>query len=221
MQADMREIIETDARRNDLEAYIFTMRDKISEHGELGPFVSTSDRETFIADLTKVEDWLYEAEGATKVMYVEKLDELRKHGDPIKWRHQENRVRGEWIEALSGTIANFKAAAQNPGDKYGHIALEKLGKIISECDAVSIWLSEMQSKQAQLSTCERPVVLCADIEKKSKDLAKFADEILSEPKPKPVEPEKRQQDGHAHQEEEPNHEERKTQDDFSPDVDVN
>merc|ERR1712070_552947 len=36
MQAEMREIIETDEERNDLESYIFNMRDKITVGGEYG-----------------------------------------------------------------------------------------------------------------------------------------------------------------------------------------
>merc|ERR1711865_1051974 len=42
MQAEMREIIETDEKRNDLESYIFNMRDKITESGELGPYISSA-----------------------------------------------------------------------------------------------------------------------------------------------------------------------------------
>merc|ERR1719215_2211373 len=66
MQAEMREIIETDEKRNDLESYIFNMRDKISSSGEYGAFVADPDREKFESDLMKAEDWLYDTEGATK-----------------------------------------------------------------------------------------------------------------------------------------------------------
>jgi len=47
MQAETREIIETDERRNDLESYIFNMRDKTSESGVYGPFISPADRDAF------------------------------------------------------------------------------------------------------------------------------------------------------------------------------
>eukprot|EP00435_Cladocopium_sp_Y103_P072645 s5_g40.t3 len=43
MQADMKEIIETDEKRNDLESYILTMRDKCSEGGQYGAFISSGD----------------------------------------------------------------------------------------------------------------------------------------------------------------------------------
>merc|ERR1712178_29306 len=52
MQVEMKEIIETDEKRNDLEAYIFNMRDKISEGAAYGDFISSGARDKFNADLT-------------------------------------------------------------------------------------------------------------------------------------------------------------------------
>jgi len=190
MQAEMQEIIECDERKNDLESYIFNTRDKISESGIYGQFIASADRDSFTSNLTKMEDWLYDTYDATKVQYVEKLGELKKMGDPVVWRYQEDQIRADWIAALGGTISNYRCAANTPGDKYGHIAADKLGKVIKECDTVSQWLADMQAKQALLTKPEKPVLICADMEKKNQEIAKFADDILKEPKPKPVEPPK-------------------------------
>lgn len=190
MQADMAEIIETDEKRNDLEAYIFTMRDKISDSGEYAAYATSADREAFSADLTKMEDWIYDTFDATKVIYIDKLNELKKKGDPIAWRCKEAGMRGEWVTALSNTISNYKNAAENPGETYGHIAPDKLAKIVQDCEAAAKWLAEMQAKQATIPKTDRPELLCADMEKKNQELAKNADVILKEPKPKPAEPPK-------------------------------
>lgn len=190
MQADMADIIETDEKRNDLESYIFNMRDKTSSSGEYSEFIIDADRQKFHDDLTKMEDWLYDTEDATKVMYVEKLDELKKIGDPVVWRFKESRLRDEWTAALTGTISNYKTAALQPGEKYGHISAENLGKIVKECDNTMAWLQDMQGKQAGMAKHEKPILQCADMDQKNKDLAQFADDILKEPKPKPPEPPK-------------------------------
>merc|ERR1712217_573096 len=42
MQTEMQEIIDTDEKRNDLETYIFNMRDKTSESGEYGAFITNA-----------------------------------------------------------------------------------------------------------------------------------------------------------------------------------
>merc|ERR1712048_30357 len=127
MQAEMAEIIETDERRNDLESYIFNMRDKIC--GEYSEFIAEADREKFSQELMKAEDWLYDTEDATKVQYVDKKAELAKTGDAVVWRKNEADMRAEWIKAVEATCANYKEAAVNPGDKHGHIARDKLDKI--------------------------------------------------------------------------------------------
>lgn len=194
MQADMAEIIETDEKRNDLEGYILNMRDKTSSSGLYGEFITEADQQKFHADLTKIEDWLYDTEEATKVMYVEKLDELKVIGDPVVWRYKESQIRGEWSAALAGTISNYKTAAQNPGEKYGHISPDKLGKIVAECDKIMEWLKDMEAKQAGMAKHERPILVCADMDQKNKDLAQFADDILKEPKPKPPKEDKDPED---------------------------
>lgn len=202
MQADMKEIIETDEKRNDLESYIFTMRDKTAEHGEYGAFTSPAEREKLDSDLMKSEDWLYDTFDATKVNYVEKLDDLKKIGDPIVFRFKEAEMRPDWIKAVQGTITNYSAAAKSPGDQYGHIAEDKLASIVKDCDSLAAWLADLEAKQSALPKHEKPVLTCSEMEKKNQDLAKMADEILREPKPKPPPPaeEPKKEEGEAKKE---------------------
>merc|ERR1719428_1961717 len=103
MQAEMREIVDTDEKRNDLESYIFNMRDKISEGGLYGEFISSATRDSFSSDLEKAEDWLYDNPDATKLQYIDKLTELKKVGEPVAWRSKEFEMRAEWIQAVNGT----------------------------------------------------------------------------------------------------------------------
>merc|ERR1712187_464507 len=139
MQADMKSIIETDEKRNDLETYIFNTRDKISSSGDWGAFITDADRDKFSGELRKAEDWLYDNEDATLAMYADKLNELKAKGDPVSWRKNENDLRNEWVQAVEGTIQNYRAAAESPGEKYGHIAPEKRAKITSACAELKKW----------------------------------------------------------------------------------
>mmetsp|Transcript_73047 Transcript_73047/g.171297 ORF Transcript_73047/g.171297 Transcript_73047/m.171297 type:complete len:867 (+) Transcript_73047:124-2724(+) len=183
MQADMREIIETDERKNDLEGYIFTTRSKVSD-GEWADFVAPADREGFLASLQRAEDWLYDAYDGTKIQFIEKLDELKSVGDLIQWRHKEAGARPDWVKALTGTIVNYRNAAESPGEKYGHISEAKLGTILTACSELEAWLKEKATQQEALPKHQKPVLTCADMDKKNQDLAKLCDEILKEPKPK-------------------------------------
>lgn len=192
MIADMNDIIETDARRNDLEGYIFNMRDKITEGGEYGEFISSADRDKFNGDLQAGEDWLYDNENETKTIYIDKLNDLKVTGDPVVWRFKESQMRADWISAVRGTIGNYREAAANPGDKYGHISADKLGNIVSACGELEIWLDGLVAKQEILPKHEKPVMMCAEMETKNKELAKMADDILKEPKPAPPKEEKKE-----------------------------
>merc|ERR1712137_1297672 len=210
MQVEMREIVDMDEKRNDLESYIFTMRDKVSEHGEYGQFVTNQDRSTFLDDLMRAEDWLYDVEEATKLMYIEKLQELKTHGDPVVWRFKEDGMRPDWVAAVNGTIVNYRAAANEPGDRYGHIAEEKLASINDECEKTEKWLHDTLEAQSKLPKHARPVLLCSDMEKKNQGLAKFADVILKEPKPAPPKPEPepaKEEEAKEDGQQEPNNEE--------------
>jgi len=188
MQSDMKDIIETDEKRNDLEGYILSMRDKVAASGEYGPFISDKDREAFQADLQKAEDWLYDEMNATKAQLVDKLNALKVPGEAVVWRVKESSMREDWIKAVHGTIINYKQAAENPGEKYGHIAPEKRAKITKACNALDTWLSEKKAAQEKLPKSEKPVLLCVDMEKKNQELSQMANDILKEPKPPPPKP---------------------------------
>merc|ERR1712137_1001245 len=190
MQAEMKEIVDTAEKRNDLESYIFTMRDKMGAQSQYGQFISEVDRRRFLANLQSAENWLDEVEDRRKVAYVEKLQELKVEGDPVVWRFKEDSMRPEWIAAMSGTIVNYRSAAQQPGERYGHIAPEKLANIIAECDKTERWLQTLTAEQARLAKHVKPVLLCSEMEKMNQGLAKFADAILKEPKiaPEPAVP---------------------------------
>lgn len=113
------------------------MQDKIAVDNEYGDFIS--DREKFMQELARAEDWLYETYEGSKTQFVEKLDELKQTGESVAWRKREDGMRNDWIAAVTGTIANYRGAAENPGDKYGHIASDKLGKILEQCAELEKW----------------------------------------------------------------------------------
>merc|ERR1712194_275431 len=121
----------------------------------------------------------------TKVMYSDKLRVLKDMGDPVAWRFNEDSMRAEWIQAVDGTVVNYRKAAETPGDKFGHIAPEKLQNIVAACSELQKWLEGLKEAQGKLAKHEKPVLVCAEMEKKNQELAKMADEILSEPKPAP------------------------------------
>ncbi len=58
--------------------------------------------------LNETEDWLYgEGEDSTKSIYVSKLADLQKLGDPITKRYREEEERPAALESLRSTIREY------------------------------------------------------------------------------------------------------------------
>jgi len=171
MQAEMNAIVERDDKKNDLESYIFNMRDKTSASGELGAFITQPDREKFESALMKAEDWLYDTPDATKEQYVEKLTALKtQHGDKVKFRFKEHGARNQLVDALTTSINSCRKAAEAQGDR----------KLRATCSDLQKWLDDMKAKQDKLPNTEDPVLLCADLEKRCNDLTAMDNASLKE-----------------------------------------
>ena len=76
MQAADRLEKERGDAKNAVEEYVYDMRSKLC--GPLEAFMRDDDRDSFSAQLTAAEDWLYdEGEDQLKQVYVDKLAELK------------------------------------------------------------------------------------------------------------------------------------------------
>ena len=92
--------------RNAVEEYIYGMREKL--YG-LGEFITEEGKATFGDLLSRTEDWLYdEGEEQPKKVYVEKLVELRKCGDPVVLREEEYKNRPAAFNELGTSIIHFE-----------------------------------------------------------------------------------------------------------------
>ncbi|KAJ5291336.1 Hsp70 chaperone Hsp88 [Penicillium angulare] len=81
-------VAETDEKKNELEASIYELRDKID--GIYSEFASDEEKEKLRAKLMDTEDWLYEdGEDTTKSVYVAKQDDIRFIAGPIIQRYKE------------------------------------------------------------------------------------------------------------------------------------
>ncbi|OQD78286.1 hypothetical protein PENDEC_c001G00312 [Penicillium decumbens] len=89
MYMDDKLVAETDEKKNELEASIYELRDKID--GVYEKFASEEEKEKLRAKLTETEDWLYEdGDDAIKSVYVAKQDEIRFIAGPIIQRYKEH-----------------------------------------------------------------------------------------------------------------------------------
>ncbi|KAJ6427414.1 hypothetical protein OIU84_022918 [Salix udensis] len=180
---------ETKEKKNAVEAYVYDMRNKLSDKYQ--EFVTDPEREGFTAKLQETEDWLYEdGEDETKGVYIAKLEELKKQGDPIEVRYKEYTERGPVLDQLVYCINSYREAAVSSDPKFEHIDLTEKQKVLNECVESEAWLREKKQHQDSLPKYATPVLLSADVRKKAEALDRFCRPIMTKPKPaKPATPE--------------------------------
>ncbi|KAI3712027.1 hypothetical protein L1987_70576 [Smallanthus sonchifolius] len=176
---------ETKDKKNAVEAYVDGMRNEVISY----LLSNNSEREAFIAKLHETEDWFFEdGEDETKGVYIAKLDELKKQGDPIEQRYKEHSERGSFVDQLVSHFIWYRQAAASGDPKYEHIDLSEKQKVLNECLEAENWLREKKQLQDSLPKHVDPVLLLSDIRKKGEALNRVCRPIMS--KPKPATPEK-------------------------------
>jgi heat shock protein 4 len=190
-----RVIQETADKRNELESYIYGMRDKIASDVELGQYASMDEKGAFVDAIEKMENWLYE-EGfdATKSVYAEKLADLKKIGDPIERRAIEGSARASTVAQLQANLEQYQKwiNESQADERYSHISDEDREKVRAMCDSTSAWMYEMLDKQGDKPLHEDPVLTVADLKSRNQEMTKTCSPIMNKPKPAPKkeEPEK-------------------------------
>ncbi|KAK7255340.1 hypothetical protein RIF29_28747 [Crotalaria pallida] len=179
---------ETKDKKNAVEAYVYDMRNKLNDKYQ--EFVTAPEKEGFVAKLQEVEDWLYEeGEDETKGVYVAKLEELKKQGDPVEERYKEYTERGTVIDQFIYCINSYRDAVVSNDPKFEHIDINEKQKVLTECVEAENWLREKKHQQDALPKYANPVLLSVEIRKKAEAVDRFCKPIMTRPKPaKPATP---------------------------------
>jgi heat shock protein 4 len=183
-----RVVRETSDMRNELESYIYGMRDKIDSDSQLGKYGTQAEKDAFAKKNDEIENWLYEdGFDATKSVYITKLAELKAIGGPIEARASETEARPNAVASLQKNIEKYKqwlAEAQG-NDKYKHVTDEEFNKCHAKCDEISSWVYDMLDKQGSLAVNVEPAFTVAEANTKSTGLTNICGPIMHKPKPKP------------------------------------
>jgi heat shock protein 4 len=186
-------VSETADMRNELESYIYDMRDKIITDSQLGPYITEDEKNKFNVKQEEVENWLYEdGFDATKSVYAEKLAELKTLGGPSESRASEAFARPNAVASTQKNITKYKTWLNESqgNEKFAHITDEEFSSCHAKCDAVSSWVYDMLDKQASVAANANPAFTVADLSAKSSELTKFCSPIMHKPAPKPKKVEK-------------------------------
>jgi heat shock protein 4 len=173
---------ETKEKKNALEAYVLSMRSRLTD--ALAPYTPEETKASFGEALAKTEDWLYdEGEDESKGVYASKFAELKAIGDAIEERQREEGTREPAVAALRASAESTLSAASQP--HYAHIDAGQLASVRKEAQAALDWLADKVGQQAKLAKWEQPAFTARECQKKAESLERFVKPIFATPKPAP------------------------------------
>merc|ERR1712176_1718380 len=132
---------ETDEAKNDLETYVYDLRDKLdSAHSD---FIEEKSKESTKTKLTELEDWIYDhGDEANKTQFLEKLKELKDIGDPMAYKKWESEHRDQRVENFKKLVFKYQQWVTTEEEQYAHIK-EDQRKIVKKCaDDADAWLMQ-------------------------------------------------------------------------------
>uniref|UniRef100_A0A8B9KRF3 Heat shock protein family A (Hsp70) member 4 n=1 Tax=Astyanax mexicanus TaxID=7994 RepID=A0A8B9KRF3_ASTMX len=153
--------------KNGVEEYVYEMRDKL--HGVLEKFVS-EEVDAFSLKLEDTENWLYEeGEDQQKQVYIDKLTELKKLGQPIQERAMEAEERPRAFEELGKQIQQYMKIIEAYKDElYDHLDELEVMKVEKHVNDAMAWLNNKMNQQSKQSLTVAPVVKSQEIQAKTK-----------------------------------------------------
>ncbi|KAL0994745.1 hypothetical protein UPYG_G00126610 [Umbra pygmaea] len=172
--------------KNNVEEYVYEMRDKL--HGVYEKFVSESDRDAFSLRLEDTENWLYEdGEDQQKQVYIDKLAELKNLGQPIQERYIEAEERPKAFDELGKHIQQYMKiveAYKTKEEQYEHLDESEMLKVDRQVNDAMIWMNSKMNAQSKQNLTQEPAVKVREIQAKTKELNSACSPIVSKPKPK-------------------------------------
>lgn len=178
--------------RNALEEFVYEVRGKMQEGGNLYDYIEEAARQQVCTQLEDLEVWLYE-EGETceRELYKTKLTELHNQTDPIKYRYDEYEGQSQAFNDLGHAIQmSLKAVEQfRRGDaKYDHLTETEILNISEQTEKTQKWFEDARNKVSTVKKTQDPPIKITDIRHEFNTLSTCVNSVLNRPKPKPASP---------------------------------
>ncbi|XP_062378945.1 heat shock 70 kDa protein 4L isoform X1 [Sardina pilchardus] len=184
--------------KNAVEEYVYELRDKLC--GVYDKFISEEESRRVSLMLEDTESWLYEdGEDQAKQVYLDKLEELKRFGEPVEERYREAEERPRAFDELGRKIQTFLKtieAYKQKDERLEHLSAEEMVAVETRVSEVMGWMSSRMNAQSKQPITQEPVVKAADIICKIQELDEVCGSVVTRPKPQEEEPTEGAESGH-------------------------
>ncbi|CAI9090043.1 OLC1v1024727C1 [Oldenlandia corymbosa var. corymbosa] len=171
--------------KNDLEAYIYTTKEKL-ESEEFEKVSSAQERQSFSEKLEEVQEWLYmDGEDASASEFQERLDKLKAIGEPIFSRYNELTARPTAVQYARQYLTEVQQIISKWDTEKSWLPRERVDKVRNEAEKLKKWLNDKEAEQQKTSLLSKPIFTSDEVYGKVFNLQDEVATVNRIPKPKP------------------------------------
>lgn len=176
-----------EAAKNNLESYIYKIKNKLIDDEDNVKKVSTEEQREEISKLANdAEEWLYDDGYNADLATMEaKFAELATPAEKIFFRVAELNARPVAVEALKTRLDKIVNLMTKWETTHPQITEEERNEVITKVEEIKTWLAEKEAEQEKVSATEDPVFSSAELPAKTKGVEILVNRLSKKPKPKP------------------------------------
>lgn len=174
--------------RNNVEAYIYKIKNKLEDDAEMIGKVTTQEQRDLVRKLAEdVQEWM-EEEGysADYPTMVDKFAELSTPFEKILLRVKESNDRPEAIVALKKKLDEIEQLILKWEESMPHITAEEKEPVSVAINDIRKWLADKEDAQSKKQPHEDAAFLSSEVPVQIKPVEALVVKLGRKPKPKPV-----------------------------------
>ncbi|CAG9313505.1 unnamed protein product [Blepharisma stoltei] len=175
---------ETSEKRNEVEAYVYEARSKLSS--SLRDYVTPDQLQPILSFLEETESWVYnEGSSATKNLYLDRLEKLKERIEPIIRRYNMYSSYPQLTADLQEALQWSKEQAQSTSEFHSHIPQEERERILVKHAEITNWLQAALTQIAGYLKYQDPEISTEEFVKRTIQIREITAQIMNKPKPAP------------------------------------
>jgi hypoxia up-regulated 1 len=178
-----------EAAKSNLEAYIYSIREKVAEDEEIAKVTDEAMREKYGAELSEAEDWLYmEGADSTAEEFDAKRSTLQAIGDDWIDRAKELERRPEAVASAKAFVDLARKTVEAFAETKPWLSTEEKDALLAEVTGFEEWLDEKVATQEKKKVTEVPAFAAAEVTVEMKPLVGKLARMKKKAAPKPPPP---------------------------------
>lgn len=179
---------EREAALNNLEGYMYMVKNKINDNAdELNAVSTEEERQAVITQCDEIEEWLYgEGREESVSAYHAKERDVKSKAEAIFRRHSELTERPASVLKVKKQIDGIKKRILTWPQTMPQITSNETEKMVDLIEKVEHWLDEKEAEQSKKTPFEEPAFLSSEVSLQMKPVATLLDRLLKKPKPAPA-----------------------------------